>query len=538
MARQRDHKLRDQRRAMLAWLEDLKIQRTGALLGDSFQVRDKQVPPHIAQALAAPVTNVNLMSAAERTRREQRSAHRQGEKKGTGGRGRRRVQTQAERSALLMEGKKNDQRHAEEQAIFSGISEEDTSRRFIDPNDFYLTMAPHPPKPRSQRAHLLRSSSSSSPSSSVRVTPSPSSATVSLKKLNRNANEGLPVSKRRSVFADQERQMIVAHHGHRPPVPSSSSTTMDLPQPVRLGPLFRDDNDNEDPDHDFKSSSLAVQNDLSEATTDGHAAEGAVRGSAALSPRSRMRYGSAFSTHAECGPKIEAMASSHPRAVQALLRQSRAAAVVQADDVAEGGVQAALIPPSSPDVRYDDESQDYHHHHHHHHHREHYPFAGDVLDRILSSRQRTVSRGHAASRGLSTPWDGQEARDAAEKVGREEGRQERVLDFEDEDREYFGTSRRWTNIDTGAGSSVGQGDDLVKKIDPMSRRLIDAEDRRAFGGIAPFPSGKRKPRDGGSQKIMLATLAMIDAQSHQSAQQRVQESWGRKEQRKFKSKGR
>ena len=99
--------------------------------------------------------------------------------------------------------------------------------------------------------------------------------------------------------------------------------------------------------------------------------------------------------------------------------------------------------------------------------------------------------------------------------------------FADRDRGTFGVSRRWASVDTGEGSAAGEGDALAKALDPFSMRLRDADDRMAFGGVATFPEGKRRPRDGGSQKIMGATLEMIAAQNRQTAVQRVGESWGR-----------
>ena len=179
-----------------------------------------------------------------------------------------------------------------------------------------------------------------------------------------------------------------------------------------------------------------------------------------------------------------------------------------------------------------------------------------MLERILSMRQRTVSRGFIASRGLSDPWDSAELSEvrqqkrttaggsrgilrsadspsthlrgsgAAVGAGRNTTKGDRER-FESEDRAFFGTSRRWEGVDKGFGSAVGSGDAVTKALDPISRKLVEAPDRAAFGGVAAFPSGRRRPRDGGSRKIMQGTLDMIDVQNRQTAKERVQQSWGR-----------
>ena len=222
------------------------------------------------------MANPNLLSATERKRRERSGGASGGAKKkgdakrrrGGGGRAGlligREEQTQAERSQLLMEGKVNDAAHRAERRFFQGISEQDTSRKFIDPHGFYLTLAPHPPKPVSLNHHLLNvnphakspSSSSSSSSSSLLLPGGEDAASASSSaeqtapkpKLNRRASEGVPVSKRRSVFDEQEAQ---SRHA---PVPSSTSTTMDLPFAVRSGPLYRDDDDPRGSHHDRPDS--------------------------------------------------------------------------------------------------------------------------------------------------------------------------------------------------------------------------------------------------------------------------------------------
>ncbi len=59
------------------------------------------------------------------------------------------------------------------------------------------------------------------------------------------------------------------------------------------------------------------------------------------------------------------------------------------------------------------------------------------------------------------------------------------------------------------GTCEHKGNDATKAFDELSRSLVRARDRDAWGGVAPNPGGRRMKRVPAAQRVMADALAAM-----------------------------
>lgn len=160
---------------------------------------------------------------------------------------------------------------------------------------------------------------------------------------------------------------------------------------------------------------------------------------------------------------------------------------------------------------------------------------GGALDVVLEKRHRTISRGKPKNEKISTIWDATteeidfdnnqydnddinhevSARGVGGGNSRKSGKQ-----YEESNQEIGKQSRRRQVRDFGAvrididkGECIYKGNSKVKALDIQSKRLVEAEDRLAYRGVANFPNNHRRERAQGDAKIMADALDIIAQES-------------------------
>lgn len=166
------------------------------------------------------------------------------------------------------------------------------------------------------------------------------------------------------------------------------------------------------------------------------------------------------------------------------------------------------------------------------------------LDSVLERRHRTISRGRAKNEKISAIWDattqeedfidydansnefqyddvndggGNDGDGGNNRVSKSAGEkiQSRRSNSQNSHRQHdkqvidFGAVR----IDIDKGECIYKGNMKTKALDIQSKRLIEADDRLAYRGVANFANNHRRHRTQGDAKIMADALDIIAQES-------------------------